>query len=307
LPYHRVIWPLPPVMPLVSVVIPTRDQADLLRRCLDGILHRTDYEPLEIILVDNGSRDAEALALLVELERDSRVRVLRDDGPFNYSRLNNRAVQLAQGEVVLLLNNDTDVLHQDWLREMVSHAVRPDVGTVGARLLFEDRRVQHGGVVLGVGDFLDGPGVAGHFGLFSAEAEDGYFCELRLTRTVSANTGACLAFRKEVYMRVGGLDEINLAVSFNDVDFCLRVRELGLRNVWTPFAELLHLESASRGTDRLVAKAPRAHQEMKYMRFNWAPILDHDPYYNAHFSRLDPDHRLPIPGRRSAPWRTKTR
>ena len=103
-------------------------------------------------------------------------------------------------------------------------------------------------------------------------------------------------------MRVGGLDEINLAVSFNDVDFCLRVRELGLRNVWTPFAELLHLESASRGTDMLVAKAPRAHQEMKYMRFNWGPVLDHDPYYNAQFSRLDPDHRLPIPGRRPAPW-----
>jgi glycosyltransferase involved in cell wall biosynthesis len=303
LPYHRVVWPLPASPPLVSVIIPTRDQAPLLRRCVNGLLHRTDYEPIEVLLVDNGSRDADALALLEELSRDPRVRVLRDEGPFNYSRLNNRAAAEARGDVLLLLNNDIDVLQSDWLREMVSHALRPDVGTVGARLLFEDRTLQHGGVVLGVGDFFGGPGIAGHAGLHTPAEKDGYFCQLRLTRSVAANTAACLAVRRELYLRVDGLDEVNLPVSFNDIDFCLRIRELGLRNVWTPFAELLHLESASRGKDIAAAKAARAHQEMKYMRFNWAPVLDHDPYYNANFRRIDPHHRLPIPGRRVPPWR----
>jgi GT2 family glycosyltransferase len=301
--YHRIRWPLPDEPPKVSVIVPTRNRAKLLERCMDGVLRQTDYPTLEVLIVDNGSDEQAALDLLRRLSADGRVRVLLDDAPFNYSALNNRAAHEATGEILLLLNNDIEVRDGGWLREMVSHVLRPGVGTVGARLLYADGTLQHAGVVLGTGSFDGGPGVAGHFGYGEPAAAPGYFAHSVLTRTVCANTAACLAVRREVFLEVGGLDEVNLPISFNDVDFCLRVRERGLRNVWTPFAELLHLESASRGKDVTPEQQERANRECRYMRDRWGALLDADPYYSANFSRIDHMYRLPRPGRRLPPWR----
>lgn len=300
--YQRIRWPLPDPRPRVSVIVPTRDRSNLLERCAEGVLRRTDYPDIELIVVDNGSCEPATLALFDRLREDQRVRILPAPGPFNYSALNNRAAQQASGEILVLLNNDIEVLEGSWLREMVSHAVRPDVGSVGARLLYADRSVQHAGVVLGVGEFDGGPGVASHFGWHEAPHEPGYFFHSLLTRTVCANTGACLAVRRATYEAVGGLDEVNLPVAFNDVDFCLRLREAGWRNVWTPFAELLHLESLSRGAEDTPEKQARAHQEIRYMRNRWGALLDTDPYYNENFSRRDQCYRLAVPGRRVRPW-----
>jgi GT2 family glycosyltransferase len=181
--------------------------------------------------------------------------------------------------------------------------MRPDVGAVGARLLYEDGTIQHAGVALGVCGFEDGPGVAGHLGLRQKPADPGYFGQSALTREVSAVTGACLAIRKSVYEAVGGLDAEGLTVAFNDVDLCLRIRASGLRIVWTPFAELHHLESASRGFDLDANKIERFRREYRVMRGRWGAELDADPFYNVNFSRFDANFRLESPSARIPPWR----
>ncbi|WP_428542720.1 glycosyltransferase [Rhodopila sp.] len=301
--WNRVCWPLPLPPPRVSVIVPTRDQADLLSKCASGLLHRTSYPDLELLIVDNDSREPQTAALFERLLRDDRVRILQSPGKFNYSFVNNSAVHEASGEIVALINSDIDVINDSWLREMVSIAVRPDVGAVGAKLLYADDRIQHAGVVLGVGSYANGPGVAGHFGTQVSRNEIGYFGQLALTREVSAVTGACLVMRKEVYEAVGGLDAEHLPVSFNDVDLCLRIRALGLRVIWTPFAELYHLESASRGYDRTSEQIARANKEAEYMRHRWGPALDNDPFYNPAFDRVDHMFRLAMPPRREKRWR----
>src|SRR5690606_39042414 len=219
----RVVWPVPAPAPLVSVIVPTRDRAELMATCADGVLSRTDYPNLELLIVDNGSVEPETAALFERLRADPRVRVIPDPAPFNYSRLNNLAARQARGEVLVLLNNDIDVIGPGWLRELVGQAMRPDVGAAGARLLFVDGRVQHAGIALGVG------GVASYYHPFVERQARGYRDALVLVREVSAVTGACLALRREVYERVGGLEEEHLAVAFNDVDLCLKIREAGLR------------------------------------------------------------------------------
>jgi GT2 family glycosyltransferase len=279
--YNRIQFPIPTPAPKVSIVIPTRDRAYLLEACADGLLHRTDYKDFEILVADNGSTEDSTKQLFQKFERLSNVKILSLPGPFNYSRLNNQAVLQATGEVLVLLNNDTDVIGPGWLTEMVSHAIRPEIGAVGAKLLYENNTVQHAGVVLGVG--WPG-GVAAHYALGIARDEPGLFGSLALLRSVSAVTGACLAVRRELYNAVGGLDENNLAVAFNDIDFCLRLREQGYRNVWTPFAELYHYESISRGDDLSGKKLARFQKEVAYMRKRWGSTLDDDPYWNPHLS-----------------------
>ncbi len=292
---NRIRWDLRAPAPPVSVIIPTRDRAELLARCVEGVLHRTDYPTLELIIADNDSREPETLCLLAKLGRDPRVRVLPAPGPFNYSAINNAAAAAATGEVLVLLNNDIDVIGPGWLRELVGHAVRPDVGAVGARLLFGNGLIQHAGVVLGVGEFEGGPGIAGHFGFHAPATEEGHGGQFVLTREVSAVTGACMALRRSVFQQVGGLDEVGLAVALNDVDLCLRIRALGLRIIWTPFAELHHLESASRGSDQAPGAAERFRQECRTLRDRWGPVLDADPFYNPGFSRADHSFQLATP------------
>jgi glycosyltransferase involved in cell wall biosynthesis len=289
--WGRVTYPVPQPEPLVSVIIPTRNHADMLARTIAGLLDRTDYPSLMVLIVDNGSDDPAALALLEQLSLDNRVSVLRRPGPFNYSALNNDAVREASGELILLLNNDIDVIHTDWLREMVSHAIRPGIGAVGAKLLYPDQTIQHGGVTVGM------YGVAEHQFLEQSYNDPGYFDHLKLARNVTAVTGACLMVRRQTYLEVGGLNEVSLPVAFNDVDFCLKLTERGYRNLWTPHARLYHLESASRGYDHTSEKSARLKLEIAYMRQRWAYKLDHDPQWNPNLSLHSTSVRLAFPPR----------
>ncbi|GHD07621.1 hypothetical protein GCM10016234_06220 [Tianweitania populi] len=300
--WNRIEWPLPSPAPLVSVIIPTRDRAQLVQQCVEGLLHRTDYDNIEIIIVDNGSVEDETLSLFGRLTKDLRVRVLRIDGAFNYSALNNEAAREAKGDVLLLLNNDIDVMHEGWLREMVSLAVRKDVGAVGAKLYYPDDRIQHAGVRLGAGHFDGETGVAGHVGHGKGPKYPGYFGQLMLVRDVGAVTAACLAIRRSVFLEVGGLNETDLKVAFNDVDLCLRVRQAGYRILWTPFAELYHYESVSRGSDLAPEKIQRFRSECQYMIDTWKPQLMNDPFYNPNFENLEQEYKLAFPPRRKKPW-----
>ncbi|MFA5265572.1 MAG: glycosyltransferase, partial [Opitutaceae bacterium] len=211
--HWRVLHPLPEPRPLVSIIIPSHNAAPLLRMCVASLLSRTDYEPLEVIVVNNRSDAPEALALLDELGREPGVRVLDFDAPFNYSAINNFAVKQARGDIVCLLNNDIEIISRDWLSEMVSHAVRPGIGAVGAMLYYPDMTIQHAGVILGLG------GVANHIFIHEPSGTAGYMNRARLVQNYSAVTGACLVVRRSLYEQMGGLDEVNLAVAFNDIDF----------------------------------------------------------------------------------------
>lgn len=279
-PFYRIRMKVPDPAPLVSLVIPTRDKADLLRNCVESIRVRTTYPNYEILIVDNGSEEPATLAYFKSLKGAKNVRVIRYDKLFNYSAINNFAVRRAKGEVVGLINNDIEVISPDWLTEMVSWAIQPDIGCVGAKLCYADGRIQHAGVILGLG------GVAGHWHSNLPRESPGYFGRLKVVQNLSAVTGACLLVRKSVYDQVGGLDEEHLKVAFNDVDFCLKVREAGYLNVWTPFAELYHLESASRGIED-PQKVARFRQEIAYMEERWSAALASDPYYSPNLA-LDP-------------------
>lgn len=293
--WNRLVHAVREPAPLVSVIVPTRDRAELLKRCADAVLTRTDYPAIELVIVDNDSREAPAITLLQHLAQDSRVRVLSCPGPFHYAALNNLAARQARGDILLLLNNDTDCLHSDWLREMVSHATRPDVGAVGAKLLYADGRVQHAGIVLG-------PGLAvTHQLRFANHLDTGPAGELALTRTVSAVTGACLAVRRSVFFEVGGFNE-KFMVEFNDIDLCLRISDHGYRIVWTPFAELLHLESVSRGHDTTPAKQALAHQEFCCFHRFWSSLRDKDPFHNPNLIYGWDNLLLASPPRHRRPW-----
>lgn len=294
--WYRVRYPVPQPAPLVSLIIPTRDKLDLLRGCVDGLLRRTDYPALEIIIVDNNSEKQETLDYLERLADDPRVRVIRDTRPFNYSALNNNAVAVAKGSIIGLINNDIEVIHPDWLTEMVGQVMRPQIGCVGAMLYYADDRIQHAGVICGLG------GVAGHSHKFFPRQHPGYFGRLGLVQQLSAVTAACLLVRKSVYEQVGGLDEIAFTVAFNDVDFCLKVRDAGYINLWTPYAELYHLESASRGQEDSPEKIARFQSEMRMMKTRWAAILADDPAYSPNLTQDFENFGFAFPPRLRKPW-----
>lgn len=271
----RVRFPVPDPAPLVSIIIPTRDALSLLRACIDSIRGRTRYPAIEIIVVDNDSRETATLRYLQSLKQRSGFRVMRVAEPFNWSRLNNLAAGEARGEILCLLNNDVEVINESWLSEMVSHAVRPDVGVVGAMLWDADGRLQHGGV-----EFVPQTGAVGHVlsGLRRHELPP----RARVVQTSEAVTGACLTVRKEVYDAVGGMDEVALPVGYSDVDFCLKVADrLGLRAVWTPFAELLHLESATRGKLATAADRVRHNNARRILQNRWYEKLIDSRCYRA--------------------------
>jgi GT2 family glycosyltransferase len=289
---YRVRYALPDSPPMVSLIIPTRNGVHLLRQCVESILNKTNYPNYEILIVDNGSDDNETLCYLKSLETDPRVRVLRRDSPFNYSALNNSAVQEARGKLVGLINNDISVISPEWLSEMVSLAIQPKVGAVGARLWYPNDTLQHGGVILGIG----GIGAHSHKGF--PNGCYGYFARMVLISGFSAVTGACLIIEKAIYEEVGGLNETDLHVAFNDTDFCLRVRDAGYRNVWTPYADLYHHESASRGSDEDMAeKQARFDKEIQYMLQRWENLLLHDPAYSPNLTLNYEDFSLAWPPR----------
>lgn len=284
--FNRLIRPLPEPPPRVSAIIPTRDRAELLAVTLDGLLSATDYPDIEVVILDNDSREPETAALFARYDDDPRVRVVSVPGPFNFSDLSNRGAAAATGPVLLFLNNDVEVLEPDWLTELVRQAVRPEIGAVGAKLLYPDRTIQHGGVVLGIG------GVAGHSHLGVPEEDPGYFCRMVIAHEVSAVTGACLAMRADVFRQVGGFDAEALKVAFNDVDLCLRIRAAGYRIVWTPSSRLIHHESKSRGAEDTPEKKKRFEGEVLTMLDRWGPQLRADPYYNVNLSRNSAHYRV---------------
>lgn len=279
----RVRWPLPASPPKISIILPTRDRVDLLRPCVRSLIDslRTYPGEYEILLIDNDSCERETLDYLSNLNTEPSIRLIRFRGPFNYSAINNAGARAASGQVLVFLNNDTLVLTKDWCVELVAHAMREDVGAVGARLLYSDGTIQHAGVLLGV------EGIAGHECVGDNPRSDGYFGRSRLLRSAAAVTGACLATRRAIFLELdGGFDELSLKVAFNDVDYCIRVRKAGYRVVYNPFAVLYHFESKSRGREisEEQRKRHRAEAAAFYLRWKAADIFD--PYYNLHFERF---------------------
>lgn len=276
---YRIRYPLPEQRPLVSIIIPTRDRVDLLRRCIESIQQKTEYGNWELLVVDNQSSDIETLRYFDEIENDRRIRVIKYDNRFNYSAINNHAVRHANGDVLALVNNDVEVISRDWLSEMVGHAIRPGIGAVGSKLLYPDGRIQHAGVITGLG------GVAGHVYRFFEDGSHGYCHRAVVVQNLSAVTAACLVVRKEVYWKAGGLDEDHFAVAFNDVDFCLNLLAAGYRNVFTPHVSLYHHESMSRGHDDTAEKRAIFLKECSFMMARWGSRLSNDPAYNPNLTR----------------------
>ena len=310
--------------PKVSIMIPNRDHVEDLKRCIDSIMDRSTYDNYELVIVENGSTDREikeyysqllgydyekALPEAMEAGRTgkpydrgvltaeasaaagSRVKIVIYEGDFNYSRINNLGAQYAAGDYLLLLNNDTQVITFDWMEELLMYAQREDVGAVGAKLYYGDHTIQHAGVVIGMGAH----GTAGHTHYRHNFQDLGYMGRLCYTQNVSAVTGACLMVKKSLYQQVGGLDE-TFAVSLNDVDFCLRLREAGKLNIFTPFAELYHYESVSRGTDTQGENAARYEEESGRFKARWKLLLEQgDPYFNPNFTLERSDYSLKLP------------
>lgn len=265
------------VEPSVTIVIATRNRPSFLRRTLAGILENTPYPPLELIIADNGSTDYRALALLKAAAMDRRVTVLRSPGPFNFASLNNLGAAQARGEVIIFLNNDMGIVDPNWVRELAVLAIDPKVGAAGCKLLYPDGRIQHAGIVAGLGE------CAGHFDAGGRAGDPGWLSRNHHLHETSAVTGACMAVERVKFNLAGGFDAINLPVEFGDLDLCLRLEELGFATVWTPFAQLIHFESASRG--RATFRRLHIHaSERAYFRQRWAERLRDDPYYHPGMS-----------------------
>jgi len=293
---RHVRYRLPTPVPRVALIVPTRNAQKLVETCVGSVRRLTQYPAYEIHLVDNGSDDPEALAAFEALARAGQVLLHRDPRPFNFSALNNAAVVRTDADLVCLLNNDIEALHPEWLEEMVSVAIQPGVGAVGAKLLYPDGRIQHGGVLVGL------HGAADHAYAGAPGNAPGYAQQLLVRREVSAVTAACLVIRRALYLAVGGLDEEAFAVSFNDVDFCLKLRERGNRNVWTPHARLVHHESASRGKALRPEQQARADRELAALRTRWADALLDDPYHSPNLSLSSKTPQLAWPPRERRPW-----
>ena len=281
----------------VSIIIPTRDRSDLLSRCVRGILEETAYRNLEVIIIDNHSDQDATHAYFRQIEGNQRVRILEYNLSFNFSLINNWGAEQSRGDILLFLNNDTEPIEASWLRHMVANARRPEVGAVGAKLLYPNGRVQHGGVILGM------TGIAGHLHRNLPADDPGYFGRAVLQQNFSAVTGACIAMRRNVFFEVGGFDGANLPIAFSDVDLCLRLRELGYLIVWTPLAQLIHHETASRTLDLMPCRYREFLRENDYMRVRWGHILTRDPYFSPNLSRHDLSPSIAFPPAVRAPWR----
>ena len=276
--------------PKISIVIANKDHEPDLRRCISSIMEKSTYDNYEIIIVENNSETPEIKKYYEELKEDERIKIVTYEGSFNYSAVNNLGVKAAEGEYILLLNNDTQVITVNWMEELLMYAQREDVGAVGAKLYYGDKTIQHAGVVWGLGAHR----TAGHSHYMQHRENLGYMGRLCYAQNVSAVTGACLLVSKELFEKAGGLDE-SFAISLNDVDFCIKLREMGYLNVFTPFAELYHYESVSRGLDDQGEKAARYNEESARFREKWKEVLEKgDPYYNPNFSLDRSDFSLKV-------------
>jgi len=294
--HYRVRYALPESMPLVSILVATRDQHRILDCCLQSIFAKTTYPHYEVLVVDNQSSDPQTLDYFRRLASRPQVRVLAYNHSFNFAAINNFAAKQAKGDVLCLINNDTEVITRGWLEEMVSRLLQPDVGVVGAKLLYSDGLVQHGGDVVGPG------GCANHLHSCLPADDPGYCDRAILAQDLSAVTAACLVTRRALFLHLDGFDARHLPVAFNDVDYCLRVREAGLRVIWTPYARLYHYESYSRGADDTPEKRLRAKHEAHYMRKRWKHVMRHDPFYNPNLSYVRPDFSLNHAPLVKKPW-----
>ena len=294
---YRVKWSLPTDKPMVSIIIPTKDKVEVLSTCVDSVLGKTGYRSFELLIIDNNSEDCETLQYLKRLQRQNeQVKVFRYECPFNFSAIMNYGVQQSTGQVIVLLNNDTEVINDDWLTEMVSQSLRQEIGVVGAKLYYPNGQIQHAGVFLYEGH----PG--NHIYLRREKNDPGYFNKLNLVQNYSVVTAACLAVRKEVYIKAGGFDEEHLRVAYNDVDFCLKVRELGYTNLWTPFAQLVHHESLSRGNDLDGLNFARFKKEHGYMLAKWKNAIKFDPFFNPNLGHDTRTTQFAFPPRIKYEW-----
>ncbi len=279
----RVLYKLKGKEPLVSIIIPMRDKIELLKSCLIGLLNNTNYSNIEIIIIDNGSSERETINYLKSIQNIPNLNIIRNDEPFNFSRLNNIAAKQASGDILCFLNNDIDVSESTWLYEMVSRIQRKDVGAVGAKLFYESGNIQHAGVTLGI------YGVACHPYRHFPKQSTGFFGHLQLARNVSAVTAACMIVKKDIFTKVGGFDEDIFAVGFNDVDLSLKIRNAGYSIIFTPYAKLIHKESASRGMDLTKEQKERHENECRSMISRYGKQLKQDPFYNPNLS-IDDEH-----------------
>lgn len=275
----KVQWPLPDALPVVSIIVPTKDKLSLLQACVESVLEQTEYQDFEILIVDNASVETRTAEYLAAITKNPKVRVLTYDGAYNFSAINNFAVQETLGTYLCLLNNDTEVVSVEWLTEMMRYATRSDIGAVGAKLLYEDGTIQHAGVVVGIGE------AAGHAHRFLPADQPGYFRQPHVAQFVSAVTAACLVVEKRKFDAVGGLDEAGLAVAFNDVDLCLKLEAAGWRNVYVPHAVLVHHESKSRGKDISPENIDRYRRELSVLQKRWGTKTYNDPLHNPNLDR----------------------
>lgn len=271
--------------PLVSILIPTRDNLLFVQRCVESIVEKTNYDNYEIIILNNQSTETKTLLWLKEINLQPQISVRDFNHPFNYSSINNFGANLAKGTVLALLNDDVEVITPGWLEEMVSLAIRQENGCIGAKLYYPDNTIQHAGVIIGLG------GYAAHSHRGHPRSSSGYFNRLNVRQNLSAVTGACLIVRREIWDLVKGMDE-SLTIGYNDVDFCLRVLQKGYLNVFTPYAELYHHESKSRGKEDTPAKIARFEREKTFLLSRWGEVLKRDPYYNPNLTTSREDFSL---------------
>ncbi len=270
----------------ISIVIPFKDEVDMLKSCINSILSNTEYETYELLLVSNNSREPETFKYLKTISQQFKnIDYVEYNVDFNYSKINNWAINQIKSEYILLLNNDIEVITQGWLKQMAMHIQRTEVGAVGAKLIYPDKTIQHGGVVLGIG------GVAGHAFKGLPDRQDNYHMD-NVVRNVSACTAACLLVKKDLFIKVGGLNEKDLTIAFNDIDLCLKIGKSGFNIIYTPFAKLFHHESKTRGYENTPSKVMRFESEVNYMKSTWPDLLKNDPYYNPNLSQTREDYSL---------------
>ncbi|MDH3346551.1 MAG: glycosyltransferase [Desulfobulbaceae bacterium] len=276
----------PPKNARVDIIIPSKDQVGVLRRCIDSILLKTRHPHYRIVVVDNNSQEKETFAYYEELRKTNKVILLRYDKPFNFSAINNYAASRTDGDFILFLNNDTEVLSANWLQEMLGLAARQEMGAVGCQLYYPNETVQHAGIIMGIG------GVAGHSHKYFLRNDLGYFGKIKICQNLSGVTAACLLIKRKVFEEVGGFEE-ELSHAFNDVDLCLKIRQKGYLITYTPFVELYHYESASRGYENSPEKKARFNKEIAFCQAKWKETFEAgDPYYNPNLSLEREDFSL---------------